>query len=173
MTEASKRGADRRPATEREAAVLASAVRLRIIRLAAHRPLTNRELAQRLGRDPATTLHHVRRLVDTGFLMALPARRGTRGSREIPYQSTGLSWQLDNVGKREAVAEAMFEAFLGEIADTGFADLRQIRLVMRLDADQRAELENRLYAVIDEFAARQAIDSGERFALYLALYPSA
>ena len=85
----------RRRATEAEAAALASGIRLRIIRLTFAEALTNRELAERLGRDPATTLHHVRTLVDTGFLVAEAARRGARGSREIPYRATKLSWALD------------------------------------------------------------------------------
>src|SRR3954452_12191504 len=85
----------RRPATDAEARALASAVRLRILRLCYSEALTNKELAARLGRNPATVLHHVRTLVDTGFLEALPARRGTRGSREVPYRATGKSWLMD------------------------------------------------------------------------------
>src|SRR5262245_44839912 len=54
------RGAPRRSATEAEARALASAVRLRIMRLCLDRPLTNKEIAERLGVNPATTLHHVR-----------------------------------------------------------------------------------------------------------------
>ena len=42
-------------------------------------PLTNREIAERLDRNPATVLHHVRTLVDRGFLAREPTRRGTRG----------------------------------------------------------------------------------------------
>ena len=64
------RAAPRRPATEAEARALASAIRLRIMRLCLDRPLTNKEIAERLGANPATTLHHVRTLVATGFLAA-------------------------------------------------------------------------------------------------------
>ena len=84
-------------ATEAEIATLASAVRLRIIRLTHTEALTNAEIAVRLGRDPATTLHHVRRLVTHGFLRAQPARRGARGAKEIPYRSTGLSLSLIHI----------------------------------------------------------------------------
>jgi len=86
--------ARRRPASRTEAAALASAVRLRIIRLTAKRALTNKEIAGRLGKDPATTLYHVRKLVAAGFLVAQPERSGARGSKEIPYLGTGLSWRL-------------------------------------------------------------------------------
>ena len=39
-------------------------------------------------------LHHVRTLVEHGFLEEQPARVGKRGAREKPYRATGLSWYL-------------------------------------------------------------------------------
>src|SRR5438045_1919920 len=83
------------PAGEAEARALASAIRLRILRLCLDRALTNKEIAQRLEANPATTLHHVRKLVDTGFLAPQPERRGTRGAREVPYLATRKSWRMD------------------------------------------------------------------------------
>ncbi|HEY8373997.1 MAG TPA: winged helix-turn-helix domain-containing protein [Pseudonocardiaceae bacterium] len=163
----------RRPATEAEAATLASAIRLRIIRLTHHEALTNREIAERLGRDPATTLHHVRRLVDHGFLRALPPRRGRRGSREIPYRSTGLSWWLEDMGNFSLpVREAVLEAFLSEVAEVGTGDLEQSRLVLRLDEAGLDELRRRLHDLLDEFAARPSDPDGRSVAVYLALYPT-
>ncbi|ONI87194.1 ArsR family transcriptional regulator [Saccharothrix sp. ALI-22-I] len=161
---------ERRPATDAEAAALASAVRLRIIRLTYGRAMTNKEIAERLGKDPATTLHHVRKLVATGFLEAQPARTGNRGAREIPYKSTGLSWQLTKERSPYATetGEAMLQAFLGEVADVGPAAVDQIRLVVRVD---RAELKRRLRSLFDELAAEPAHPDGERVAIYLALYP--
>src|SRR5882757_11405167 len=90
-----------RPASRAEAAALASPVRLRIIRLTYRRALTNKEIARRLGKDPATTLYHVRKLVAAGFLAAQPERTGPRGSKEIPYRSTGLSWRLNTRDDRD------------------------------------------------------------------------
>lgn len=49
----------------------------------------------RLGRDPASVLHHIRRLVDTGILQALAGRSGIPSGREVPYQTTGKSWTLE------------------------------------------------------------------------------
>ena len=69
---------ERRPATEQEARTLASPLRLRILRLCLDVSLTNKEIAERLGKDPASVLYHVRRLVRTGFLVAEGERRGTR-----------------------------------------------------------------------------------------------
>jgi DNA-binding transcriptional ArsR family regulator len=162
----------RRPATRAEAAALSSAVRLRILRMTFQHPMTNKEIAERLGRDPATTLYHVRKLVDTGFLVAMPVRRGTRGSREIPYESTGLSWSLDQWADEDRVAssEAMLEAFLGEVSEVGVEHLNQTRLALRLDRRQLSELRERLAGLLNEFAARPQAPGVPMVGLYLAMY---
>ncbi|SDH12732.1 Helix-turn-helix domain-containing protein [Lentzea fradiae] len=159
---------NRRPATSEEAAALSSDLRLRMIRLTVERPLTNKELADRLGKDPATTLHHVRKLVAAGFLEPLPPRAGNRGAKEIPYRSTGLSWQLDNSENAVAVGEAMLHAFLGEVADIGLQDVEQSRLVVTVDPE---ELKRRLAALMDELAAQPVKPDVPRVAIYLAVYP--
>ena len=69
-------------------------MRLRILRLCSDREWTNKELADRLQRDPATILHHVRLLVDAGLIEPVGVRQGASGAYEKPYRSTGLSWQL-------------------------------------------------------------------------------
>jgi hypothetical protein len=161
----------RRPPTEAEAAALASTVRLRIIRMTRVEPLTNARIAELLGRDPATTLHHVRRLVGTGFLEPLPARRGARGAREIPYRATDLSWNLDGAGADAAAGEAMLRAYLDEAGRLGVPELRQTRLVVRLDpADARAMV-TELEALLDRYAALPAVPDGEAVAVYLSVYP--
>ncbi|MCF6424418.1 MULTISPECIES: transcriptional regulator [Amycolatopsis] len=150
---------------------MASGIRLRIIRLTYAEALTNKEIAQRLGRDPATTLHHVRKLVDTGFLAPQPARRGNRGAKEIPYLSTGKSWDLSGEGD-EALSEAMLEAYLAEIAELDRGELDQSRLVVRVDAEARREFEQRLADLLDEFKNRSTPEGAEQFAIYVAVYPS-
>jgi DNA-binding transcriptional ArsR family regulator len=162
----------RRTATGAEANALASGIRLRIIRLTYSRPLTNKELAERLGRDPATTLHHVRKLVETGFLAAQPPRRGTRGAKEIPYLSTGLSWHLDN-HESQGVGEAMLEAYLAEVSEADFGQVKQTRLVVQISADAREEFERRLEDLLEEFRKRPLEPGAERTAIYFATYPSA
>lgn len=162
----------RRPATEAEAAALASGIRLRIIRLTHSEALTNKELAERLGRDPATTLHHVRKLVDTGFLTPQPSRRGNRGAKEIPYLSTGLSWQLTGVSLYEGVGKAVLEAYLAEIAEINEGELSQTRLVTWLSEPERHELEDRVRELFEEYRSRAEPGTGERTAIYFATYPS-
>jgi DNA-binding transcriptional ArsR family regulator len=161
----------RRKATEVEASALASGIRLRIIRLTYAEALTNKELAQRLGKDPATTLHHVRKLVDAGFLTPEPARRGARGAKEIPYRSTGLSWQLD-IGQDPAVGNAIFEAFLAEVADVGPENMAQWRLVAQVPPERLDEFKQRMQTVLNEFSTEPVDEDAERTAVYVALYPS-
>jgi predicted ArsR family transcriptional regulator len=163
----------RRPATDAEARALASAVRLRILRLCLTDALTNRELAQRLDRNPATVLHHVRTLVDTGFLEAQPVRRGTRGSREVPYRATGKSWLMDLGDRPPPPRDAMLAAFLEEVAAVGERRLESGRLGLRLPPAQLAEFRERLDALLDEYARRPADPDGERWSVYIGMHPEA
>ena len=165
---------ERRKATEAEASALASGIRLRIIRLTYAEAMTNKEIAERLGRDPATTLHHVRKLVATGFLAPQPPRKGRRGAKEIPYLSTGLSWQLSTGGVLPdgSTKQAMLEAYLAEVAELGQGELDQTRLVIQVDAAGREEFRERLESLLLEFSARPRVPGGERTAIYVATYPS-
>ena len=161
---------ERRPATDAEARALASAVRLRILRLCLDAPLTNKELAARLDRNPATVLHHVRTLVDTGFLAAEPARRGTRGAREVPYRATGKSWVLDVVDpvQGRAQANALVATFVEDATRVGFDNVDGTRAGLRLTADEREELGRRLYELVEEFRHRSS--DGEPWSLFIGLH---
>ncbi|SEG37328.1 Helix-turn-helix domain-containing protein [Nonomuraea solani] len=164
-------GTHRRPATEAEARALASSVRLRILRLCLDQALTNKEIAGRLDANPATTLHHVRKLVETGFLAAEPSRPGPRGSTEIPYRSTGKSWEMDvrESGVTGANA-AILDAFLEEVRLAGLEESNFTRLGLRLTAGERAELRRRLQEVFDDFRDRPQSPDGEAYSLFLALH---
>src|SRR5919106_5422794 len=110
----------RRTATPEEARALAHPLRLRILRLCRDQAFTNKQLAERLGRDPGTVLHHVRTLVATGFLAADEVRQGDKGALEKPYRSTGKSWtlSLDESSVPPGVdAQAMLDAFQAELAE--------------------------------------------------------
>jgi DNA-binding transcriptional ArsR family regulator len=164
----------RRPASLQEMRALASPIRLRIMRLTLDQPLTNKQIADLLKLAPANTLHHVRTLVDAGFLAAEPIRRGTRGSRERPYRATRLSWKIDTSGVDPSglVKPASLEAFLAEIAEippsTPFATTR---LGLRLSPGRQADLLERLGSVLDEFETLPREPDGEAFAVFMAIYP--
>lgn len=160
-------GEERRDATEAQARALASGVRLRILRLTLDEALTNREIAQALDLNPATALHHVRTLVDTGFLEALEPRRGRRGSREIPYRSTGLSWHL----RTPSGTTPLLEAFLAEIATVPPAQQDLVRLGLRLPKAELEEFQARLGALLQEFAERPRDPQAAAWSLFVALHP--
>jgi predicted ArsR family transcriptional regulator len=164
---------ERRPATDAEARALASAVRLRILRLCLDEALTNKEIAARLGRNPATVLHHVRTLLDTGFLVAEPERRGTRGAREVPYRATGKSWLMDVDDRPQPAHDPMLAAFLEEVAEVGEQQLQSSRLGLRLSAEHLAEFRERLHGLLDEYARRPVDPDAERWSLYLGMHPEA
>ncbi len=153
-----------------DARALASTVRLRILRLCLDEPLTNREIAERLGRNPATVLHHVRTLVDRGFLAAEPVRRGARGSREVPYRATRKSWRApDFPGKWQL----MLSTFLEEIAEADPDSVRMTRLGVRLTAAEHEELMTRVEAFFAELAERRPAGDGTPYSLLFALHEDA
>jgi DNA-binding transcriptional ArsR family regulator len=163
----------RRPATDAEARALASVVRLRILRLCLDEALTNKEIAARLGRNPATVLHHVRTLVDTGFLAPGDERRGPRGAREVPYRATGKSWLMDLDDRPAPSRDPLLAAFLEEVAGVGEERLSSSRLGLRLSAVELAEFRDRVHALLDEFARRPADPDGEKWSVYLGMHPDA
>ncbi len=158
---------ERRPATDAEARALASGLRLRILRMTLDEPLSNREIAEALGLNPATVLHHVRTLVDTGFLAPQEPRRGRRGAREIPYRATGKSWYTS----APAGTSSMIDAFLAEIAAVPEPDQDLTRLGLRLPPEQMEELRERLWALVQEFHDRPRDPSAQPWSLFLALHP--
>lgn len=151
-----------------DARALASTLRLRILRLCLDEPRTNREIAVALDRNPATVLHHVRTLVDRGFLVAQPVRRGTRGSREVPYRATGRTWQLRD--DQPGMGRTLLNAFFEEVALVDPDTVNLTRLGLRLDANGYAELVARLGELADEFAARPAIPGGTAYSLFVAVH---
>ncbi len=161
---------ERREATDEEARAIASPLRLRILRLCLDTPLTNKQIAQALGRDPASVLHHVRKLVSTGFLAAEGERRGARGAREVPYRATGKSWVMDVVDPEQgrAQANALVAAFVEDATRVGFDQVDGTRAGLRLTADEREELGNRLYELVEEFRKRRS--DGEPWSLFIGLH---
>jgi DNA-binding transcriptional ArsR family regulator len=137
---------------------LAHPLRLRILRLTLHQPLTNRQLADRLGRDPGTVLHHVRTLVRGGFLAAEAVREGKRGALERPYRATGKSWQVRIVPSADHLVSVM-DAVREEIMEAGpDATVSSMRLGVRLLPDDLGELRRRIRQLGDEFVTRDNPD---------------
>ncbi|GAA1038255.1 winged helix-turn-helix domain-containing protein [Virgisporangium ochraceum] len=140
----------RREATVREAKAMSHPLRLRILRLCLHRELTNKQLAERLGRDPGTVLYHVRHLTDAGLLEQGEVRTGESGALEKPYRSTGLSWWLSNPRPEEPLAP--IEAFHEELREAGPESMRtHARFALHLSDDDIADLDRRIGAIIDEY----------------------
>lgn len=145
---------ERREATVREAKALAHPLRLRILRLCGQRELTNKQLADRLDRDPGTVLYHVRQLTGAGLLEPAPVRTGESGALEKPYRSTGLSWWLrDSLAKSEGTGPlAPIEAFQDELREAGPDSISTFtRFTLRLSPADVAELDRRIVALLDEY----------------------
>jgi predicted ArsR family transcriptional regulator len=164
----------RRAATAEEARALAHPLRLRILRLCLDQARTNKQLADRLGENPATVLHHVRTLERTGFLAAEEPRAGPRGSRERPYRATGKSWTLD-VRESGAVSSssmllAVVDAFRAEVLESPPDGIvHNTRMALRLLPEDREELQRRVTAIVEEFMERED-PAGQALGLFWALH---
>jgi DNA-binding transcriptional ArsR family regulator len=156
-----------REATDAEARALASGLRLRILRLTLDEALTNKEIAEELGRPPASVLHHVRTLVRTGYLRAEEPRRGARGAREVPYRATGKSWYVNS----SMGAGSMLDAFLSEIQAVPEDQRDLARLGLRLSEEDLEEFTQRLYGLLREMHDRPRDPAGRPMSLFVALHP--
>lgn len=146
------------------ARALSSPIRLRILRLCLHKSRTNKEIADLLDINPATSLHHVRTLLATGFLEAEEPRRGKRGAKEVPYRSTRMSWGT----KLPDAAPVLLETFLQEINGLAPDEIQVMRVGLKLtEADQR-ELLSRIKDVISDYALRPADEDGVATSLFVA-----
>lgn len=160
-------------ATPEEFNALAHPLRLRILRFCLHDPRTNKEIADHFGKDPATTLHHVRQLVRTGFLEAQPVRTGTRGAMEKPYLATRRSWDLHVSRPEDRATEllAMIDAVRAELAEAGpDGCVEGARLGLKLAPAAAEELGARILALVQEYVDRPDDPDGDRYGLYVNLH---
>ena len=146
---------------------LASPLRMRILRLCLHDARTNRELADELGINPGTMLHHVRSLVDAGFLRAEEPRRGARGAREVPYLATRRSWGTSV----EGISPILIDTFLQEIDGLPADEIHVMRLGLKLTDARRDELMGRVHALFQEYASGEADADGSPISLLFAEHP--
>ncbi|ALQ30292.1 ArsR family transcriptional regulator [Arthrobacter sp. YC-RL1] len=146
------------------ARALSSPLRLRILRLCLHESRTNKEIADLLELNPATSLHHVRTLVSSGFLEAEEPRKGNRGAKEVPYRSTKLSW-----GTRiPDAAPLLVDTFLQEINGLTPQEMQVVRVGLKLGEKSQKEMMARLRAVIEDYAMREPEEDGVPTSLFLA-----
>lgn len=146
------------------ARALSSPLRLRILRLCLHESRTNKEIADALELNPATSLHHVRTLVSNGFLAAEEPRRGNRGAKEVPYRSTKLSW-----GTRIPDAAPMLvDTFLQEIDGLAPEEMQVVRVGMKLSQATQQEMMARLREILEDYAMREPEEDGVPTSLFLA-----
>jgi len=160
----------RRLATTEERKALAHPLRIRILRLCLDESLTNKEIAEALGKDPGSTLFHVRKLMEQGFLALEEVRTGKGGALEKPYRATGKSWELD-MGLEEA-SGALFaiDAFRAELVDAGHTELLMyIRSALQLNEEHLDELRDSLQETIDEYTEFRDSD-GRRVSLIAAMH---
>ncbi len=148
-------GDGRRLATIAEAKAMAHPLRLRILRMCGMQELTNKQLADRLDRDPGTVLYHVRQLTAVGLLEPAPVRTGESGALEKPYRATDQLLRLESTPALSLPGGALapIQAFQEELREAGPESVEKIsRLVLHLSPAEAEELATRLVAIFDEYA---------------------
>ncbi|GAA2044026.1 winged helix-turn-helix domain-containing protein [Catenulispora yoronensis] len=134
--------------------------------------LTNKEIATRLGANPATVLHHVRKLVATGFLEAQGARAGARGALEVPYLATRKSWRLNLDASDLRLRSAMIGAFVSEVGQVpASAEVEISRLGVRLGREDHDRLLQLIRDFLDEVAGREAAEDAIQYSIFVAVHP--
>lgn len=154
-------------ATQARNRALSSPLRMRILRFCLYEARSNREIAREFDLNPGTSLHHVRTLVDTGFLAAAESRTGARGATEIPYLATRRSWRTPVPN----ISSVLIQTFLQEIEGVDPEDIRIARLGLMLDEAGVTELRARLDAVLDDFIERGPDADGVPVSVMIAMHP--
>ena len=171
MPEESRPSARRSP-SEAEAKALASSTRFRILRLCLKEQLTNKEIANRLGANPATVLYHVRKLVSVGFLEAQEARSGPSGAYEVPYLATEKSWHLNLDSHDVGLRSAMIGAFVDEVGQVPpSAEMAISRLGVRLTKAGHDRFLERVMELLEELRIDEPAEEGIRYSVFLAVHP--
>jgi DNA-binding transcriptional ArsR family regulator len=150
------------------ARALSSPLRMRILRLCRFDARTNKELADLLGVNPGTMLHHVRTLVDAGMLAVQPERVGARGAREVPYLSTGLSWSTPGPANESIV---LIETMRQQLEGVSPEDIGVGWLGLRLNAEHKRELTERIQQLLEEFKDRLPDPDGDAYSLVVVTHP--
>ena len=135
-----------------------------------HEELTNKQLADRLGQDPATILHHVRTLCRRGFLEAGTVPNGRRGALEQPCRATGKSWVL-SVDQPADRLTPTIEALRDEILAAGADSVaHNSRVGLRLNEAEADELNERIADLVEHHARRRPTSGGDRLGFDVSLH---
>lgn len=124
-------------------------------------PLSNRELAQRLGVDPGHLHFHVRMLLRAGLITPVASGKG----REKPYRAAArtlkVAPELVSAGATSLHAAVMDDLARGHEEHGAEGRFRFVRVVVRMDPEKAMEvlsdLVPRLEAVEDENAEQLVI----------------
>ncbi|WP_434811115.1 ArsR/SmtB family transcription factor [Microbacterium sp. bgisy189] len=149
------------------ARALSSPLRMRALRLCRFDARTNKELADLLQVNPGTMLHHVRTLVDAGFLAPQPERTGAQGAREVPYLATGRSWDAPMENGTAVLMETVRQQVA--LADPAHVELGWLGL--KLNAEHRAELHEAVQALFARYKDAPPDPDGDPYSLVVITHP--
>lgn len=163
-----------REATAAEAKALAHPVRIRILQALRGEVKTNKEIAQTLGTTPGTTLHHVKVLLDQGFVAIEEQRAGRRGAREIPYSATGKTRVLsfrNGASSSADVRDAILRSALDGYAAASSSDrFGETSFTLHLSPDRLLDFQQRFQELVAEFAQDEPGPGTDKFGFFGAAH---
>ena len=113
-------------------------------------PLSNRELAQRLGVDPGHLHFHVRMLLRADLIQQVPSRKG----REKPYRAAArtlkVAPELVSAGASNLHAAVMDDLQRAQVEHGGEGRFRFVRVTVRLDPERAMEVLSELVPRFEE-----------------------
>ncbi len=173
-------------------------LRGQILELMVTRPLTVRQVAERLGLAPSRLYYHVNLLEKYG-LIQVAATRLVANLVEKSYRATALSFRIDEslLALGSDTGRDNISAVLKSVLDTTRADLLRslearatnleqgaarkprtavlTRQLSRLSLEQAAAFRGRLQILLDEFTIADdpaMTGDGQTYALTVAFYPT-
>lgn len=119
-------------------------------------PMTNRELAQRLGVDPGHLHFHVRMLLRAELIKQVPSDKG----REKPYRAAAKTMkvapELVSAGASNLHLAVMDDLQRAQVEHGAEGRFRFVRVVVRLDPEKAMEVLSELVPRFDELEDENA-----------------
>jgi DNA-binding transcriptional ArsR family regulator len=129
-------------------------------------PMSNRELAQKLGVDPGHLHFHVRMLLKCGLIQQVPSEKG----REKPYRAAAktlkVAPELVSAGASELQATVVEDVQKGWNAFAEAGQFRFVRINARVSAEKALEV---LSDLVPTFEELEDVSEGEEMLTITAI----
>ncbi|QKS73028.1 helix-turn-helix transcriptional regulator [Paenalkalicoccus suaedae] len=135
----------------KQAKLLSSALRMKIVSVLVDEPKTSRQVATELNQSPGNVHYHIKRLHEGG-LLELVEEKKVRGLTEKYYKSTSKWFNTDHDGTIDHVLSDSFEA----------KQSTALSIRLHLSPEQRTELEEGFRDFLEGWVKKADIDEANQ-----------